>query len=129
MHRAGRSAEEVFPIIGSMWTDHRRTLNAVNVPNRGYVPNLPEGAIVEVPATVDGTGVAPDVVPPVLEPLAEFMRTQIELQELVVRSALTGDPEPAFEALCRDPLSPSDGSSCRAIFDELAAAQAGALPF
>ena len=30
-------------------------LNAVNVPNRGYVPNLPEGAIVEVPATV-GTG-------------------------------------------------------------------------
>jgi alpha-galactosidase len=129
MHRAGRSAEEVFPIIGSLWTDHRRTLNAVNVPNREYVPNLLDGAIVEVPGTVDGTGITPDVVPPVLEPLAEFMRTQIELQELVVRSALTGDPEPAFEALRRDPLSPSDESSCRAIFDELATAQAGALPF
>ena len=24
MHRAGRSAEEVFPIIGAMWTDHPR---------------------------------------------------------------------------------------------------------
>ena len=60
MHRAGRSAEEVFPIIGAMWTDHHRSLNAVNVPNRGYVPNLPDGAIVEVPATVDGTGHRPD---------------------------------------------------------------------
>jgi len=129
MHRAGRSAEEVFPIIGAMWTDHRRPLNAVNVPNRGYVPNLPEGAIVEIPASVDGKGIAPATVPPILEPLAEFMRTQIELQELVVRAALTGDPAPAFEALRRDPLSPPDDASCRAIFDELRAVQADALPF
>ncbi len=129
MHRAGRSAEEVFPIIGAMWTDHPRPLNAVNVPNRGYVPNLPEGAIVEVPGSVDGKGIVPATVAPILEPLAEFMRTQIELQELVVRAALTGDPEPAFEALRRDPLSPSDEASCRTIFDELRAVQAEALPF
>jgi alpha-galactosidase len=57
------------------------------------------------------------------------MRTQIELQELVVRSALTGDPEPAFEALRRDPLSPPDEASCRTIFDELMSVQAEALPF
>jgi alpha-galactosidase len=112
-----------------MWTDRARALNAVNVPNRGYVPNLPDGAIVEVPATVDGSGITPTVMPPILEPLAEFMRTQIELQELVVQSALTGDPKPAFEALRRDPLSPSDEASCRAIFDELSAAQADVLPF
>jgi alpha-galactosidase len=129
MHRAGRSAEEVFPIIGAMWTDHHRNLNAVNVPNRGYVPNLPDGAIVEVPATVDGHGVAPSVVPPILEPLADFMKTQIELQELVVAAAVTGDPAPAYEALRRDPLSPSDEASCQKIFDELMAVQAGSLPF
>ena len=123
------SAEEVFPIIGAMWTDHHRKLNAVNVPNRGYVPNLPEGAIVEIPATVDGRGIAPTTVPPILEPLAEFMRAQIELQELVVRAAVTGDPEPAFEAVRRDPLSPSDEASCRKIFDELMAVQADSLPF
>jgi alpha-galactosidase len=129
MHRAGRSAEEVFPIIGAMWTDHHRRLNAVNVPNRGFVPNLPDGAIVEVPATVDGKGVAPTTVSPILEPLAEFMRTQIELQQLVVESAVSGDPAPAFEALRRDPLSPSDEASCRRIFDELSSVQAEALPF
>ncbi len=75
----------------------------MNVPNRGFVPNLPEGAIVEVPAVVDGEGIVPTVMPPIAEPLAELMRTQIELQDLVVKSALTGDPAPAFEALRRDP--------------------------
>ena len=57
------------------------------------------------------------------------MRTQIELQDLVVKAALTGDPAPAFEALCRDPLSPTDEASCRKMFDELMALQADALPF
>jgi alpha-galactosidase len=69
------------------------------------------------------------VVPPIIEPLAEFMRTQIELQDLVVKAALTGDPAPAFEALRRDPLSPPDEASCRKMFDELMVLQADALPF
>ncbi len=129
MHRAGRSAEESFPIIGAMWTGEERRLNAVDVPNRGYVPNLPEGAIVEVPATVGAGGVEPAAMPPILEPLAEFMRDQIEIQELVVKAAVSGDPAPAFEALRRDPLSPPDEASCRRIFDELMACQADALPF
>jgi alpha-galactosidase/6-phospho-beta-glucosidase family protein len=129
MHRAGRSAEEVFPVIGALWTGDERHINAVNVPNHGAVPNLPEGAIVEVPATAGAGGVAPEEMPPIVEPIAEFMKTQIELQDLVVKAALTGDPAPAFEAVVRDPLSPPDEASCRALFDELLAAQADVLPF
>jgi alpha-galactosidase len=129
MHRAGRSLEEVFPIIGAMWSGSSRDINAVNVPNRGYVPNLPEGAIVEVPAVVDANGVAPVNMPPIDDRLAELMRAQIELQDLVVEAALKGDPAPAFEALRRDPLSPSDEASCRRIFDELMSLQGEALPF
>jgi alpha-galactosidase len=129
MHKAGRSHEEVFPVIGAMWSGELRNLNAVNVPNRGYVPNLPDGAIVEVPAIADGVGVTPSPMPPMLEPLAEFMRVQIELQELVVKAAVKGDPALAFEALRRDPLSPDDEFSCRRMFDELVATQAEALPF
>jgi alpha-galactosidase len=128
MHRAGRSAEEVFPIIGAMWTQTPRDINAVNVPNRGYIPNLPEGAIVEVPAVADGDGIAPVVMSEIPEPLAGFMRTQIELQDLVVRAAITGDAALAFEALRRDPLSPADEASCRKIFDEMMVLQADALP-
>jgi alpha-galactosidase len=67
--------------------------------------------------------------PPVIEPLAEFMRTQIELQELVVEAAIKGDPALAFDALRRDPLSPTDEASCRKIFDELMVLQADSLPF
>ena len=59
MHRSGRSAEEVFPVIGALWTGDERHINAVNVPNHGAVPNLPEGAIVEVPATVGAEGSSP----------------------------------------------------------------------
>jgi alpha-galactosidase len=129
MHKAGRSAEEVFPVIGAMWSGDERSLNAVNVPNRGYVPNLPDGAIVEVPAVANGGGVAPSDVPAITEPLAEFMRTQIELQDLVVQAAIKGDPALAYEALCRDPLSPADEASCRKMFDELMVAQADSLPF
>jgi len=129
MHRASRSPEESFPIIGAMYSGTTRNLNAVNVPNRGYVPNLPDGAIVEVPATVGAEGLVPEVVAEIAEPLAAFMRVQIDIQDLVVKSALTGDPEPAFEALCMDPLSPPDRAACRRIFDELASVQADALPF
>jgi alpha-galactosidase len=129
MHRAGRSHEESFPIIGAMHSGVPRSLNAVNVPNRGFVPNLPDGAIVEVPARVGAEGLEPEVMPEIAEPLAQFMRTQIGIQDLVVKAALTGDPEPAFEALCADPLSPPDRRACRRIFDELAAAQVSALPF
>jgi alpha-galactosidase len=129
MHRAGRSAEEVFPVIGALWSGDTRRLNAVNVPNRGYVPNLPEGAIVEVPAVADGSGVVASDMPAISEPLTEFMRTQIELQDLVVEAAIKGDPALAFEALRRDPLSPADEASCRKIFDELMVAQADSLPF
>jgi alpha-galactosidase len=129
MHRAGKSAEESFPIMKAMWTGAERRINAVNVPNRGYVPNLPEGAIVEVPATADGDGITPEKMDPLPEPLAEFMRTQIELQDLVVKAAVTNDPEVAYEAVRRDPLSPHDEASCRGLFDRLMSLQADALPF
>ncbi len=129
MHRAGRSAEEPFPLMGALWTGTERSLNAVNVPNHGYVPNLPEGAIVEVPAVAGPDGLHPIEMPPILEPLAAFMKTQIELQDLVVKSALTGDPAPALEAVLRDPLSPPDEAACRRMFDELCDVQADSLPF
>ena len=92
--------------------------------HRTFAPGLAAAATRSAAAKV-----APEVMPPILEPLAEFMKTQIELQDLVVKSALTGDPAPAFEALRRDPLSPPDEASCRAMFDELLAVQADALPF
>lgn len=125
----GHSAEEVIPIIAAMWTGDPTWIMAVNVANRGYLPDVAEGAIVEVGATVDGNGIHPDVMAPVGDPLAGWIATQVALQDLVVESALTGDPDLALRAVIEDPNSPADEGACRAMFDELRALQAADLPF
>lgn len=125
----GHSSEEVVPIIAAMWTDTPRRIMAINVANHGHVPDVAEGAIVEVGATVDSAGIHPEEMPPLGEPLAGWVRTQTDLQDLVVESAITGDVDLALRAIVEDPASPADPTACRAIFDELRGLQADLLPF
>ncbi len=129
LRRMGHSLEEVVPIIAAMATGEATRVMAVNVPNRGNLPNVVDGAIVEVGATVDGDGIHPDVMPPVVEPIAGHIATQVALQDLIVRAALTGDRDLALQAVIEDPASPPNEAACRAMFDELAALQAAELPF
>lgn len=126
---AGHSPEEVAPIVDAIWNDRPARIMAVNVANRGYLPDVADGAIVEVGATVDGAGIHPDAMPPLGEPLAGWVRTQVALQDLVVDAALQRDPDLAFQAVREDPCSPPDEASCRKIFDELRTLQADKLPF
>jgi alpha-galactosidase len=102
---------------------------AVNVPNHGYIPNVAEGAIIEVGATVDGDGILPDTMPPIVEPIAGYIATQVELQNLIVRAALESDKELALQAVIQDPTSPRDEAACRAMFDEMMQLQVAELPF
>jgi alpha-galactosidase len=125
----GHSPEEVIPIVAAMWRKQPTRIMAVNVPNQGYLPDVAEGAIVEVGATVDGDGIHPDRMSPLGEPLAGWIRTQVALQDLVVQAALTHDPQPALQAVIEDPCSPADVQSCRKMFDELRSLQAEHLPF
>jgi alpha-galactosidase len=129
LQRIGHSPEEVVPIIAALWSGESQRIMAMNVPNAGNVPNLAEGAIVEVGGTVDAHGLHPDHCAPIDEQLAEWTRPQIALQDLIVESALTGDADLAFQALVEDPLSPPSESACRAMFDELRQLQAAHLPF
>lgn len=129
VQRMGHSLEEVVPIIAALWTGKRVRVMAVNVPNRGYLPNVAAGAIVEVGAEVDGNGIHPDTMPPVVEPIAGYIATQVALQDLVVEAALTGNREVALRAVVEDPASPPSAAACRAMFDELAHLQKEHLPF
>ncbi len=128
VQRLGHSLEEVVPIISALWTGERRRVLAVNVPNRGFVPDVADGAIVEVGAEVDGDGIHPDTAAPLGEPLAGWVGTQVALQDLVVQAALTRDADLAFRAVLEDPASPRDEVACRALFDELMDLQAERLP-
>ncbi|MEZ5382471.1 MAG: hypothetical protein R2754_11850 [Microthrixaceae bacterium] len=129
MQVAGLSGEEVASIVDANWNDTPTWIMAANVPNTGLLPDVTEGAIVEVGATVDGDGLHPDVMAPLGEPLAGWVNTQVALQDLVVDAALQGDPDKAFEAVRDDPCSPPDETSCRKLFDELRTLQADKLPF
>jgi alpha-galactosidase len=129
LHLAGHSHEEVIDIIAAMWTDTPTWIMATNVPNEGYLPDVPDGAIVEVGAMVDGAGIHPDTMPPLGEPLAGWVTTQTKLMDLVVESALTANPDLALKAVIEDPCSPPDEAACRAMFDELRTLQAAKLPF
>jgi len=77
---------------------------AVNLPNRGYILNLPEGAIVEVPGLVSGAGVQGVGVGALPEPIAELCRREITVARLCVDAAVHGDRQAALQCLLLDPV-------------------------
>jgi alpha-galactosidase len=89
---------------------------AVNIPNRGHIANLPEGAIVEIPALVGGWGIQGLNVGPLPEVIAELCRREIAAAGLAVDAAVTGDPQTVLQALLLDPCI-NDLDTARAIRD------------
>jgi alpha-galactosidase len=90
---------------------------AVNLPNRGYVANLPEEAIVEVPGLVSGAGVQGVGVGPLPEPIAELCRREITVTRLCVDAAVHGDRQAALQCLLLDPVI-TDLDVARQVLDD-----------
>jgi alpha-galactosidase len=90
---------------------------AVNVPNRGYITNLPEGAIVEVPGLVTGAGVHGVGVGRLPEPIAELCRREISVAQLCVDAAVNGDRQAALQCLLLDPVI-TDIDAAQGILDD-----------
>lgn len=124
-----RAFEASILILEALASGAAAEFGAVNFDNKSYIPNLPEGAVVEVPARAENGALIPRTVPPLPEPLAQVMREQYEIQSLIVDSALRRNPDLAFEALARDPLAPPSREACRRLFDEMLGLQKERLPF
>jgi alpha-galactosidase len=77
---------------------------AVNLPNQGYISNLPDGAIVELPGLVSGAGVQGVGVGSLPEPIAELCRREITVARLGVDAAVHGDRAAALQCLLLDPV-------------------------
>jgi alpha-galactosidase len=101
-----------------------------NVPNRGLIDNLPEGASVEVACLVDRNGVQPTHLGALPPQLAAVNQTNINVQQLAVQAALTGNKEHVYHAIMLDPLTGAllTLDQIRAMTDELFAAEADYLP-
>jgi alpha-galactosidase len=100
---------------------------AANVPNNGAITNLPDTAVVELPAWVDGRGVQPVQLGPLPQPIAELCRREAALVEMVVDTAVTGDRNLALQTLLLDPMI-NDIGRARAILDDYLTTFADYLP-
>jgi alpha-galactosidase len=101
-----------------------------NVPNHGLIDNLPAGCSVEVACLVDKSGVQPvryGALPP---QCAAVNRTNVTVQELAVRAALTGERDHVYHAVMLDPLTSAvlTLEQIRAMTAELFAAQRPLMP-
>jgi alpha-galactosidase len=75
---------------------------AVNLPNQGYITNLPAGAIVEVPGLMSGAGVQGLGMGALPAGIAELCRREITLVRLAVDAAVHGDRQAALQCLLLD---------------------------
>jgi 6-phospho-beta-glucosidase len=80
------------------------TTQVVNLRNDGTLPFLPDDAVIEVPATVDGSGVRPVSLAP-LDPLyAGLVAAVTAYEHLALDAALKGGYDRVFQALLAHPL-------------------------
>lgn len=77
---------------------------AADLPNQGQITNLPAGAAVETPVTVDGAGVHPVHMGALPEPIAELCRRETMVVQLCVDSAVEGGRDKALQCLLLDPM-------------------------
>jgi len=96
-------ATEYAPqVIHSVVTGAPRTIHG-NVANRGLIGNLPAGAAVEVPCSVDELGVHPQRVGDLPPQCAALNRAFLSVCELTVRAGLDEDPRLVRQAAMLDP--------------------------
>ncbi|HET6450132.1 MAG TPA: hypothetical protein VFI08_02435, partial [Spirochaetia bacterium] len=95
--------------------------------NEGYIQNLPDGAIVEVPAEVDANGIHGIGVGSLPGPAAEMCRRQITVAEMAVEASVRGSRELALQALMLDPMI-DDPRVARGLLEDYLSAQKQYLP-
>lgn len=101
-----------------------------NFANISYIPQLPQGAAVEVPTLVDANGLQPTVVADLPPHLIALMRTNLNVQQLTVEALLKEHKDHIYHAAMLDPHTAAelDLRQIRALIDELIAAHGDWLP-
>jgi len=124
-----RSEEHGSWIIEALETG-RTYRGHFNVPNRGHIPNLPDGCIIEVPGYVDRTGINVPVVGDLPLACAATCSASVRVQEMGMEAAVRGDVTLLKQAMLHDPLvgAVCDPEEVWQMTDEMLVAQAKWLP-
>lgn len=91
----------------------------VNLPNRGQIPNLPLGIVVETNAVFRDNSVDPVFAGPVPENILHQVSISADSQAVVARAGRERNLDLAFEAFAKDPLVRLDPLAARELFDEM----------
>ncbi|MGB9877871.1 MAG: alpha-glucosidase/alpha-galactosidase [bacterium] len=121
-----RSGERAIDIIEAIVEDKRELEIAVNIPNKGFVENLSDG-IVEVPAIVGRNGPEGMNIGRLPRAIASLCQRQMDIQELIVESAVLGSRKLAIQAMLIDPVIPN-ARTAELVFDALYEAHKDLLP-
>ena len=101
----------------------------VNVPNRGQIPNLPMGAVVETNALFGLNRIQPVCSGPVPAPILPLVARHVHNQENTLTAALKRDRKLGFSTFMNDPqmaaVTPEDGQK---LFDDMLENQREYLP-
>lgn len=97
-------SEGALEIIENILNNSDLVWEAVNVPNRGQIPNLPQGAIIELPGLLNANGATGITIGAMPEGIAELLRREITISHLTVDSVIEGDRDLALQALLLDPV-------------------------
>ena len=79
-------------------------VQVANVRNDGALPELPDTAVVEVPARIDRTGAHPLRLAPLAPELRGLVQEAKAYEELAIDAATSGDRTTALKALLANPL-------------------------
>ena len=99
----------------------------VNVPNKSYIHNLPDEAVVEVPATVNKAGIHPLALGDLPLPIVPVMAHKLASIDLIIEAAIEGSREKAIQAILNDPHC-TDIDKGALLVNELIEAQLEYLP-
>jgi alpha-galactosidase len=123
------SNEYAATLMNSIITGEPSTIYG-NVINNGAIPALPKNCAVEVPCMVDSNGIAPTIIGDMPPQLIAMIRTNTNVQELVVAALMGENREHIFHAAMFDPHTAAelDVRQIRAMTEELIAAHGGWLP-
>ncbi|MCP4003714.1 MAG: alpha-glucosidase [bacterium] len=104
-------SERFVPIIEGILTDQSYEEAAVNIPNRGLIPDLPEFIVVEVPATIDAQGVHGIPLSDYPVGFRGLLQNQVAVHSLTAEAILTGSRDLVLQALLVDPVVDKMGAA------------------
>jgi alpha-galactosidase len=99
----------------------------VNLPNQGYIHNLPDGMVVEIPATVDASGIHPYALGDFPSSILPYVLHKLTNLELIIEGAMEGSRRKAIQALINDPYT-TDMARAEQVVNELVDAEINYLP-